>query len=229
MTFRSKLHGPAIGMPMIALVAALSISAAAAGTYSAKAFSFVGTAAQCDPFPAGNRIITSSWLNGAGLPDNGTANPGGGTPHQGLLLNKNGPTSDCSAAGATIEGWTTGTLSALGFDYRLGGHCGAGAPRFNVTDDTGNTFFFGCNGGTKSASPQDPANWLRVTFDQTTAPVGFFFGVTQVVSIEIIFDEGTDTPSPDGNAPAGVGLATIDNIRINNTFITRKAGNPIAL
>ena len=65
MTFRSKLHGPAIGMAMIALVAALSISAAAAGTYSAKAFSFVGTAAQCDPFPAGNRIITSSWLNGA--------------------------------------------------------------------------------------------------------------------------------------------------------------------
>jgi len=54
-------------------------------------------------------------------------------------------------------------------------------------------------------------------FDQTTAPLGFFFGVTQVVSIEIIFDEGTDTPSPDGNAPAGVGLATIDNIRINNT------------
>jgi len=78
MTFRSKLHGPAIGTAMIALVAALSISASAAGTYSAKAFSFVGTAAQCDPFPAGNRIITSSWLNGAGLPDNGTANPGGG-------------------------------------------------------------------------------------------------------------------------------------------------------
>jgi hypothetical protein len=167
-------------------------------------------------------------LRGVGLPDNGTANPGGGTPHQGLLLNKNGPTSDCSAAGASIVGFVAnGTLSALGFDYRLGGHCGAGAPRFNVTDNIGNTFFFGCNGGTPSAAPQDPANWTRVTFDQTNAPPGFVFGVTQVASIEIIFDEGTDTPSPDGNAPAGVGLATIDNIRINNTFITKRAGNAI--
>jgi len=216
-----------MGVAALALVGALSVNASAA-TYSAVAFSFVGTANQCNPFPAGSKIITASWLNGAGLPDNGTANPGGGTPHQGLLLNKNGPTSDCSAAGASIVGFApNGTLSALGFDYRLGGHCGAGAPRFNVTDNLNNTFFFGCNGGTPSAAPQDPANWTRVTFDQTNAPPGFVFGLTQVASIEIIFDEGTDTPSPDGNAPAGVGLATIDNIRINNTFITKKAGNPV--
>ncbi len=227
MTLRSNIRVLAMGAAAVALVVVLSINAAATGTYSAVVFSFVGTAAQCNPFPAGNRIITASWLNGAGLPDNGTANPGGGTPHQGLLLNKNGPTSDCSAAGASIVGWTTGTLSALGFDYRLGGHCGAGAPRFNVVDNLNNTFFFGCNGGTLSAAPQDPANWTRVTFDQTNAPAGFVFGVTQVVSIDIIFDEGTDTPSPDGNAPAGVGLTTIDNIRINNTLITKKAGNPI--
>lgn len=227
MTLRSNIRVLSMGAAVIVVAATLSVNASAAATYSAKAFSFVGTAALCDPFPAGNRIVTSSWLSGAGLPDNGTANPGGGTPHQGLLLNKNGPTSDCSAAGATIEGWTTGTLSALGFDYRLGGHCGAGAPRFNVTDNIGNTYFFGCNGGTKSAAPQDPTNWSRVSFDQTNAPPGFFFGVTQVASIEIIFDEGSDTPSPDGNAPAGVGLATIDNIRINNTVITRKAGNPV--
>jgi hypothetical protein len=51
------------------------------------------------------------------------------------------------------------------------------------------------------------------------------FGVTPVASIDIVFDEGTDTPSAD--APAGVGLATLDNIRINNTLITRKSGNPV--
>ncbi len=228
MTLRSNVRVLAMGVVAVALVGVLSVNASATGTYSAVAFSFVGTAGQCNPFPAGNKIVTSSWLSGVGLPDNGTANPGGGTPHQGLLLNKNGPTSNCSAAGASIVGFVAnGTLSALGFDYRLGGHCGAGAPRFNVTDNIGNTFFFGCNGGTPSAAPQDPANWTRVTFDQTNAPPGFVFGVTQVASIEIIFDEGTDTPSPDGNAPAGVGLATIDNIRINNTFITKRAGNPI--
>lgn len=228
MTLRSTMRVLAMGAAVIALVGVLTVDASAQQFYSAKAFSFVGTSAQCNPFPAGNKIITSSWLNGAGLPDNGTANPGGGTTHQGLLLSKNGPTSDCSAAGATIVGFVAnGTLSALGFDYRLGGHCGAGAPRFNVTDNLNNLYFFGCNGGIPSAAPQDPANWTRMSFDQTNAPAGFVFGVTQVASIEIIFDEGTDTPSPDGNAPAGVGLATIDNIRINNTYITKKAGNPV--
>src|SRR5712671_3208274 len=146
MTLRSNVRVLAMGVAAIAFVGALSVHASAAGTYSAVPFSFVGTAAQCNPFPAGNKLITSVWLNGAGLPDNGTANPGGGTPHQGLLVNKSGPTSDCSAAGASIVGFVAnGTLSALGFDYRLGGHCGAGAPRFNVTDNLSNTFFFGCN------------------------------------------------------------------------------------
>jgi len=222
----------AIGAAVVALVGVLSVGASAQPPkYSAAAGTFVGGAGDCGVGePAGNKIVTAAWLNGLGLPDNGTANPGGGV-QQGLLLSKNGPQANCSAAGANIIGFApNGTLSALGFDYRLGGHCGAGAPRFNVTDNATpipNTFFFGCNNGTKSASPQDPANWTRVTFDQTNAPFGFFFGITQVASIEIIFDEGTDIPSPDGNAPAGVGLATIDNIRINNTFITRKAGNPI--
>ena len=226
MTLRSTVRVLATVAAVIALVGLLSINASAQ-TYSAKAGTYVGSASACLPAPAGNKIVTSGWLNGLGLPDNGTANPGGGTTHQGLLLSKNGPTPDCSSAFASIIGFVpNGAVSALGFDYRLGGHCGAGAPRFNVNTPSG-TFFFGCNGGTPSASPQDPANWTRVTFDQSNAPVGFVFGATQVISIDIVFDEGTDTPSPDGNAPAGVGLATIDNIRINNTFITKKAGNPI--
>jgi len=230
MTLRSNIRVLALGAAVIALVGVLSVNASAVPTYSAVAWIFVGTAGVCAPAPAGNKIVFSGWLNGMGLPDDGTANPGGGTAHQGLVLNKNGPESNCSAAGATIMGWTTGTLSALGFDYRLGGHCGAGAPRFNVTDNTVPTpitYFFGCNGGTPSAAPQDPANWTRITFDQTTAPAGFVFNVTPIQSIDIVFDEGTDLPSPDGNAPAGVGLATIDNIRINHTLITKKAGNPI--
>src|ERR1700687_1122756 len=92
----SIVHVLAVGALVIVLIGTLSISAAAAGTYSAATFVFVGTAGQCNPFPAGNKIIASAWTNGMGLPDNGTANPGGGTTHQGILLNKNGPTSDCS-------------------------------------------------------------------------------------------------------------------------------------
>ena len=134
------------------------------------------------------------------------------------------------AAFASITGWTSGNpLNALGFDYRLGGHCGAGAPRFNVVDTASNTYFFGCASGTSSAAPQDPANWTRITFNAAGGPYPgadlFVFGTTPVASIDIVFDEGTDTPTAD--APAGVGLATLDNIRINNTLITKKAGNPI--
>ena len=99
-----------------------------------------------------------------GLPDSGFAHPGINNPHQGLLLSKNGPTPNCSASGAEIAGWIPGgTLSELGFDFRKGGHCGGGAPRFNVTDTAGNLYFFGCSGGTHEPAPQT-AEWERVRF-----------------------------------------------------------------
>ena len=229
MTLRSNLRVLAMGAAAVALLSVLTVDASA--QYIAVAGTFVGAAGDCGPgYPAGNKIVTAAWLNGLGLPDNGTANPGG-TVQQGLLLSKNGPTPNCSAAGANITGFASGgTLSALGFDYRLGGHCGGGAPRILVTDASNATYAFGCNTGTASAAPQDPANWTRVTYNAAGAPYPgaetFIFGVTPVKSIEIIFDEGTDTANPPGD-PEGVGLATIDNIRINNTFITKKAGNPI--
>src|SRR3981189_3584635 len=100
MTLRSSLRVLAMGAAAVVLVGVLSINASAAATYSAVPGTFVGTVADgCDP--AGHKIVTAAWLNGLGLPDNGTANPGGGI-QQGLLLSKNGPTSDCSAAGANI-------------------------------------------------------------------------------------------------------------------------------
>src|SRR5882672_192079 len=75
----------------------------------AKATTFVGLAAGCAPFPAGSNIVTSAWLLGLGLPDDGSSNVTPSTPpnrdsHLGLLLSKNGATADCSAAGAEING-----------------------------------------------------------------------------------------------------------------------------
>jgi len=201
---------------------------ASAQTYSAQPWTFVGKADVCgNPYPAGAKIVTSTWQTGMGLPDNGTANPDGKDPHNGLLLSKNGPTANCSSAGATIQGWTPGTIQTLGFDYRNGGHCGAGAPRFNVTDNLGNTYFFGCTEGAHSPAPQDPTQWERVAYTVPTAgSAGFIFGVTTVTSIEIVLDEGTDSASADD--PNGVGLAVLDNIRINNTVIRNKKGTLIA-
>ena len=207
-------------------------SEASAQTYRAVAANFVGTAAQCAPSPAGAKIVTSRWDNGMGLPDNGGAHPGGSNAHQGMTLSKNGPTANCSAATATITigGSATFsiTLNDLGFDFRDGTSCGAGAPRFNVYSGS-TTYFFGCAAGTKSDAPQDPTQWTRVTFNAAGGPYAgaetFVFGVTPVDAIDIIFDEGTDTSLPP-DAAGGPGLVSLDNVRINNTFIRRNAGNP---
>jgi hypothetical protein len=201
-------------------------------TLQAQPFVFVGTASECGG-PAGTDIVTAAWLGGMGLADDGstpTPPPTGArrNPHLGLLLNKNGPTPNCSASGATIKGFRPGTpISELGFDYRDGGHCGAGAPRFNITSTGGFTYFVGCAAGTHTPAPQDP-QWVRVRFGNadvfpasTSAPP-FLFGTTQVRSIDIIFDEGTDTPST--SDPTGVGLAVLDNIDVNGTLITSGRG-----
>jgi hypothetical protein len=191
---------------------------------------FVGEAGDCgDGSPAGSRIVTSAWLGGIGLPDDGRNT---NNLHRGLLLSKNGPTADCSAAGAIIRG-VRGLLITptfeLGFDYRSGGHCGAGAPRYNVLAKPPvgpNTFHFvgGCANGTKIPAPQDPVEWTRVRFTNAQAFPPLVPG-SRIVSIELILDEGTDAPSvPDD--PNGVGLAVLDNLDINDALIA--SGNGIA-
>jgi len=159
-----------------------------------------------------------------GLPDDGTtpnATTNNKDDQQGLLLNKNGPTADCSAAGAHIKGLKKKTpLTQLGYDYRDGTHCSGGAPRFNIVTSAGLVFSGSCQSGVTTTAPQDP-QWKRVvlTFANggLTIPAG-----TQVDSIDVIYDEGTDTPGT--SDPNGVGLANIDNININGVYITQGHG-----
>ena len=202
------------------------------GAYFAAPGIFVGTVANCGS--DGHRIVTAAWLRGMGLPNNGsspTAGPNSG-PHTGLLLSKNGPTPDCSAAGAAIRRWHSGhPIFELGFDFRIGGHCGGGAPRFNIYTAQG-SYAAGCSALetlTQAPAPQD-AQWRRVHLGPDCAgivPLGatvpFVCNSTPVQAIEIIFDEGTDTTSLPDNA-GGVGLAVLDNIRINNQFIRTGSG-----
>jgi len=110
----------------------------------------------------------------------------------------------------------------VGFDYRLGTHCGAGAPRFNIDTDQGR-FFVGCAASVQTPAPQDPAQWFRMRSVLSTCttpcspgsiPVG-----AKINSISILYDEGTDNPVGTSD-PAGVGLAVIDNIFINGQTIT---------
>src|SRR6478672_9792825 len=62
--------------------------------------------------------VVSQWQNGV------------------LVIQKNCPTATNAAAGADIisplEGQSISNLTELNFDVQNGGHCGAGAPRFNV-------------------------------------------------------------------------------------------------
>jgi hypothetical protein len=214
-------------LAVIALIAFVPSGRAAADTgLQAVPFTFVGTAAQCGGV-AGSRIVTAAWLGGIGLPDNGGPNATTpGDPHSGLLLSKNGPTADCSSSGARItgvSGMTVTATTAVGFDYRLGGHCGAGAPRFNIDTDHG-SFFVGCANAPQSSAPQDPAQWLRTRSVLAACGVECFPGPipvgARITTISIVFDEGTDTANSD---TLGVGLAVIDNIYVDGHVI---AGGP---
>ena len=198
---------------------------------SAEPFTFVGAAGDCGPgYPAGSRIVTARWLKGMGLPDNGgqnvgtnpADNPNKKDQHWGLLLSKNGTTPDCSAAGARIhgvKGTTVTATTALGFDYRNGGHCGAGAPRFNVDTDMG-FFFVGCANAPQSPAPQDPLQWTRTRSVLSSCGIECFPGPipvgAKIKSITLIYDEGTDTAN---NDTQGVGLAVLDNIFVNGAVI----------
>jgi len=210
---------------------------------------FVGKAGDCGTaYPAGSRIVTSAWLGGMGLPDNGGQNVGSDPkdnpskqdPHLGLLLSKNGTTADCSAAEAEITGVTGIEVTAdfhLGFDYRNGGHCGAGAPRFDVSyrqpdGNDASSFVGGCsNDHQPITAPQDPAQWTRVRF-QTSDPTESFPTIptgSTIKRITLIFDEGTDSPGNPSTVdpfddPSGIGLAVVDNIDINGRLITRGTG-----
>lgn len=222
-------------LTVLALVAFMPAGRAAADDNRLQAvpFTFVGTAAQCAPAPAGSQIVTAAWLGGMGLPDSGGDTALNGTaatrndPHFGLLLNKNGPTADCSSSGARItgvKGIVVTATTALGFDYRLGGHCGAGAPRFNVDTDKG-SFFVGCANAPQAPAPQDPLQWMRTRSVLATCGVECFPGPiplgAKINTISILFDEGTDTANSD---TLGVGLAVIDNIFINGMTITDGRG-----
>jgi hypothetical protein len=187
---------------------ALPVTAGAASppAFGLTPFTFVGALGDCGTgYPAGTDTVVSKW-------DSTTGNP---TPS--ILLEKIGPTADCSAAGVEITtpligGPATG-VTELNFDYQNGGHCGAGAPRFNIVSGS-KVAFLGCAGGTQtSAGP----GWTHVEFnsaDILAAETGAGFLPTgSLTELQIIFDEGTDTA---GGTP---GIVNIDNVSLNGAVV----------
>jgi hypothetical protein len=142
--------------------------------------------------------------------------------NEGLLLAKTGPTDNNAAGGAELKGLPRNLkLTELGYDIRKpldfadprGSHCGAGAPRFNVTTTDNITHFIGCD-SPPPVSQNVGTGWLRLRWNPATA----FPPITPtetVASIEIIFDEGQDT------GPDNFGLAVLDNIDVNGVLVGR--------
>ena len=111
----------------------------------------------------------------------------------GVFLAKNCTTATNAAAGvdivSPIEGQDISTLTELNFDYQNSGHCGAGAPRFNVVVAT---YFLGCAGGMLT----DLGNgWTHVEFGPAEFTAAGIPTTGTIDDISIIFDEGTDTPA----------------------------------
>jgi hypothetical protein len=121
----------------------------------------------------------------------------GWTPLGVLELIKYEPTAAPSAAGAEVEGVAGMTLTELGFDSFDPGHCGAGAPRYDVTLEDGSLYFFGCHYGQHTASPFPLFTRIRfgdadAQLQYATQPPWPGFGHAVVREIQIVFDEGID-------------------------------------
>jgi len=145
--------------------------------------------------------------------------------NEGLLLVKTGPTANFASAVADIKG-VKGPITELGYDIRkpisavtpMGSHCGAGAPRFDITTTTA-SYFIGCN-SPPAVQTATGNGWIRLRWGGAVPLLGFntstglLVPVTgDVKSIQIVFDEGQDT------GPDFFGLAVLDNIDINGTLV----------
>jgi hypothetical protein len=152
----------------------------------------------------------ASWKAQQGEPDTHSS------ANQALYLQKMTSTATNAAAVAVIDGvagMSPSDVGQLAFDWRTDGHCGAGAPRFNVTVDNGGmnqTFFFGCMGMTDEG--QHDANGH--TWDRRSADISSLPGT--LVSIAIVFDEGNDI---------GQGFVYLDNIQAGSKVWTSAADN----
>jgi hypothetical protein len=245
-------------MKLRTVLAALAILTLTAGAAYAAA-RFTVTASEYDP--AHTFLVQAQWLDGIGCPTNAGVSADGSTitsrytdtacvtgdssdsHNQGLLLAKTGPTANWASAGANITGVKGVTLTELGYDIRKygpdtragarGSHCGAGAPRFNVTASDGVTYdFIGCNSAaTPATSEVDGQGWIRLRWGSGTIlafaangpAAGTIVNISgiKVSSIQIVFDEGQDIN------PDFFGFAVLDNIDVNGTLVGRgdNAGN----
>jgi hypothetical protein len=145
----------------------------------------------------------AAWKAGQGEKDDR------GAADEALYFQKATSTATYSAAVAVVQG-IAGTpadeLQGLEWQHRDDGHCGAGAPRWNVTvqnNGVQRTVFLGC--AAAAHSPGDETGWTRDTYDGP-ALTGQFLPGDVITGLAIVFDEGNDV---------GQGFVYLDNVKID--------------
>jgi hypothetical protein len=191
--------------------------------------------------PMKTYLVGTSWTTGIGCPTNSKVTYDGtsvgrftdaacttgakDSNNAGLLLAKTGPTGNYAAAQVTLKD-VPATITELGYDLRKpgtdqtdsrGSHCGAGAPRFDLIDDTGATYFVGCNSPAPTVAASSNG-WQRLRWTPVMAypaaggpPVDV--SALTIDKVKLVFDEGQDT------GPDNFGLAVLDNIDVNGTLV----------
>jgi hypothetical protein len=202
--------------------------------------------------PGKTYLVQASWLDGIGCPTDARTYDGVGfgsytdpacptgdardRKNEGLVLAKTGPTSNVASAVADIRGVKGETLTELGWDIRKpgtdtpagprGSHCGAGAPRWNISTTDGNSYFIGCNSPTPVFTAGEGYQRHRwgagplplLAFNASTGALEPIDGKT-IRRLRIVFDEGYDI------GPDNFGLAVLDNIDVNGVLVGHGPGN----
>ncbi len=153
----------------------------------------------------------AAWRANEGLPDER------GKADHALYMQKFTTTETFAAAVAVIdglEGLPATDLTILTWEHRNDGHCGGGAPRWNIslTDANGDPqiVFLGCSAATHSVG----SVWTTDTWD-VQAAIAAYPGAT-IRGLAIVFDEGTDV---------GPGFVFLDNITVNTKVWTSPSDN----
>jgi len=198
MTFR--------GIVSTAAAVAVATLLCAGGAWAQKADNFAVVPFEFDP--GHGFLVSGKWVQGLGVPPTTTPTDANDSQNNALLVGKGELTTDNASSGVKLVGLQNNlTLTEIGWDIRDGSHCGAGAPRFNVTTSDGVTHFIACNSPAPSSTSVPAPGWQRFRYNPTIAfpPI-----VSPVSSISIVFDEGTDQ---------GTGFAIIDNIDVNGVLV----------
>ncbi len=183
----------------------------------------------------------AAWKAQQGNPEDAD----GATSNQALYFQKMAPTATFAAGVAVVNGvagMKASDLTRLSWEHRTDGHCGAGAPRWNIGVDglDGNhfTLFLGCSAATHTLAT---TSWCQDSYAGATilALGASNAGLSAadltdiqagtITSLALVFDEGTDNPGnpvPECADPGGVaGFVFLDNVAVNDTTWSSASDN----